>query len=351
MPRNDPLLQLPYGKWPAADRLLLEQAANHDDPFTDAARLAKSTRNTYLLGWQRFLGFLARHEPGALEVAPGDRLTIERVQAYAAHLAETCTPRSVAKGVDTLFLAARMLTPERDWTWLKAVKARLYAAAPARGPAGPVITSVQLLELGQQLMDESKPAPESRIRRRDAIRYRDGLMVALLAFIPIRRKNLAALEINRHVVEEGDDWFIVIRREETKTGTPLEFPIPRPLKTYLAVYLDTIRPRLLRGHTSSALWVSLRGRALSACAISEIIGWRSASYFGFRITPHDARDAAATTWAIAAPDRIGIARDLLAHSDLRTTTKYYNRARGIEASRAYSQVIAAIRRKQNRHAS
>jgi hypothetical protein len=56
----------------------------------------------------------------------------------------------------------------------------------------------------------------------------------------------------------------------------------------------------------------------------------------------------ATTWAIFAPDQIAVARDLLAHSDLRTTTKYYNRARGIEASRAHSRVIAAMRRKQNR---
>jgi hypothetical protein len=34
------------------------------------------------------------------------------------------------------------------------------------------------------------------------------------------------------------------------------------------------------------------------------------------------RDAAATTWAIAALEKIGIARDLLAHSDLRMTTKH-----------------------------
>ena len=39
------------------------------------------------------------------------------------------------------------------------------------------------------------------------------------------------------------------------------------------------------------------------------------------------RDAAATTWALSAPDQIGVARDLLAHSDLRTTIKHYNRAR------------------------
>jgi hypothetical protein len=38
----------------------------------------------------------------------------------------------------------------------------------------------------------------------DAVRYRDGFMIALLAFIPIRPKNLAALEIGRHLVREGD---------------------------------------------------------------------------------------------------------------------------------------------------
>lgn len=66
---------------------------------------------------------------------------------------------------------------------------------------------------------------------------------------------------------------------------------------------------------------------------------------GIRITPHDARDAAATTWAIAAPEQIGVARDLLAHSDLRPTTTYYNRAKGIEGSRAHGRLIARLRRK------
>jgi integrase len=69
---------------------------------------------------------------------------------------------------------------------------------------------------------------------------------------------------------------------------------------------------------------------------------------GFRISAHDARDAAATTWALFAPEKIGVARDLLTHSNLRTTIKHYNRARGIEASRAYCQVIAAMRKKLNR---
>jgi integrase len=105
---------------------------------------------------------------------------------------------------------------------------------------------------------------------------------------------------------------------------------------------------MLRRPACAALWLNSKGGPLAYAAIGDIISRHSMSRLGLRITPHDVRDAAATTWAIFAPDQIGVARDLLAHSDLRTTTKYYNRARGIEASRAYRQVIAGMRRKQNR---
>jgi hypothetical protein len=35
---------------------------------------------------------------------------------------------------------------------------------------------------------------------------------------------------------------------------------------------------------------------------------------------------------------------LLGHADLRTSEKYYNRAKGIEASRTHAKAIADIRR-------
>lgn len=237
------------------------------------------------------------------------------------------------------------MMPARDWTWLKAIKARLYRAAPPHASRGPVITSVQLLELGQQLMDESKPIPGTPISMYDAIRYRDGFMIALLAFIPIRRKNLAALEIGRHLIQEGDGWFVIIPGEETKTGTPIEFPVPELLESYLTIYLDIVRPKLLRGADSATLWVNSQGGALQYGPIGTTISRYSKRYLGFHIALHDVRDAAATTWALSAPHQIGIARDLLAHSDVRTTIKHYNRARGIEASRAYGRVLAGMRTK------
>jgi hypothetical protein len=90
---------------------------------------------------------------------------------------------------------------------------------------------------------ETKAESGVPISKNDAVLFRDGLMIAVLAFIPIRRRNLAALEIGRHVIHEGDSRFVVIPSDETKTRKPIEFPVPEFLRNYLTIYLDAVRPR------------------------------------------------------------------------------------------------------------
>jgi len=346
MPGRAPLLHLPYDQWPAEDRRLWECAISGDDPFGDAAgaHLAEASLKLYLFGWRRFLGFLVIEEPAALDITPAERLTVERVRRFANHLGETNLPQSVAAQVDVLYKAARIMMPDHDWSWLKSIKARLYAAAPAYGTTKPVITSLQLLDLGQQLMDESQPTPSAPIRMADAVRYRDGMMIALLAFMPLRRKNLAAIEIGRHLVREKDTWFVILPCAESKTGTAGEFAVPDLLAPYLVTYLDVVRPRLLRRAICDALWVSRNGGVLSYSGIWFITARHSSERLGVHVAPHDVRDAAATTWAIAMPAQIGVARDLLTHADLRPITKHYNRAKGVEGSREHARLIAAIRK-------
>ena len=81
-------------------------------------------------------------------------------------------------------------------------------------------------------------------------------------------------------------------------------------------------------------------------AAGGLIARHTVIRLGMRIAPHDVRDAAATTWAIAAPDQVRVARDLLGRSNLRTTTRHYNRPRRGQAIRAYGQLILAGRRRQ-----
>ena len=105
MPGPQPILHLPFANWPETDKIMWQSELDGDDPFSDgiAARLAKTTLHKYWMGWRRFLGFLTITEPEALELAPPERLTNERVRQFAKHLAETNTPHSVAIQMDSLY--------------------------------------------------------------------------------------------------------------------------------------------------------------------------------------------------------------------------------------------------------
>jgi hypothetical protein len=233
MAARDAILHLPYSEWPQADRVLWQRAMRDDDPFATGAHLADASKHDYLFAWRRFLGFLATHEPSALKTPPAERLTPDRVRGFRTHLAETNIAISVAAVVDALYKAARLLMPECDWSWLKAAKARLYRHAPSSRPSGHVITSAQLVEVGEELMQESKSLPGTSIRTRDALKFRDGLMIAFAGCIPIRRKNLAALEIGRYLLGYDDRWIVIVSAEESKTKIPMTYLVPEFLDPYL----------------------------------------------------------------------------------------------------------------------
>jgi integrase len=296
------------------------------------------------MAWRRFLGFLTVTEPEILQVVPVERVTPDRLRKYARHLGETNTSYSVACQIDSLYGAVRILLPKQDWIWLRHLKKRLFATAP---PArrGPVITSMQLLDLGFELMAESRIVPQQSATLDAAIQYRDGLIIALSAYFPLRHKNLAAIEIGRDFIKEDSKWCLIIPPEESKTGVPIDFEIPDDVAGHLETYLQLVRPRLLRRPSCKALWVSAKGGPLSYSALGPVVTRHTTGRLGMRVTPHDARDAAATFWAIMAPQQIGVARDLLGHARLSTTNKYYNRAKGIEASRRQARLIAKMRRK------
>lgn len=345
MPRSQQRLHMPYAEWPSGDRALWAIIAHESDPFSDNQRnqLAPASWKQYFFAWRRFLGYLALHEPSAINIPAPDRFIPTRIRAYVAHLAETNTPRSVAIQTDALYKAARHVLPHIDLDWFKLLKAKLHVAAPTTGKPRPILTSLQLLDLGEQLMKESQPHEDQRLSLAKAIKFRDGLMIALLAFVPLRRKNLAAIEIGRHLIREQANWYIVFPTTETKTGAAIEFEIPELLAPSLEIYLDTVRERLLRTN-STFLWASAKGGSLSYAAIWSVVSRHSQQRLGIRIAPHDVRSAAATLWALERPGIVRIASDLLSHVDQRTTAKYYNRADGIMASRTHAQLIARARK-------
>jgi integrase len=121
------------------------------------------------------------------------------------------------------------------------------------------------------------------------------------------------------------------------------------LLPYLDEYCRIVRPRLNCDPGCTSLWLSGKGGALSYAAIEGIFARHSVERLGIRLRPHDVRAAAATTWGVFSPEQTEVAQQLLAHRDIRTTTVHYNRARGIQASREYSEAPAKVREQRNRN--
>jgi hypothetical protein len=320
------------------------------------AHWSAASRFKVACGYNAWLSWLAAKTLLDADVMPADRVTRERVAAYTAEIQAELAPYSVPARVRELYDALRVMAPESSWKWLAQLCSSLKAQAyPTRDKLSRVKPPQELIKLGERLMDEAEGGPEQSARRR-AVRYRDGLLIALLAYRPIRRKNLAMMRLHRHLVKVGGYWRLVFAAEETKTHVAYEAILPAALGPRLERYLDAYRPILLLGNREhsdpvappirpelDAVWVSQAGIQLSYEVIAVPIYARTRQEFGRGLFPHMFRDCAATAVAIDNPKRIGDASLILGHAEHRTTEKFYNHARSLEASRRHAAMLASLR--------
>jgi integrase/recombinase XerD len=182
-----------------------------------------------------------------------------------------------------------------------------------------------------------------------ATQFRDGLIIALLAALPVRMANFSRIELGTHLVARGSEYWLMFSADETKNGRHIEAPLPDHIVPYLVRYLGHYRPALLDLRKNRplpmrrALWVNRLGQMMGEGAIREQIKKRTRVAFGHAIWPHLFRDCVATSIAIERPDDVAIAADILGHASFATTDKYYNQARAIEASRMFQRCIAELR--------
>ena len=184
-----------------------------------------------------------------------------------------------------------------------------------------------------------KPLTTWRIRNA----YRDGLIIALLASLPVRRRTLAALQLNKHLMRSGNLWWLDIPAEDVKNRRPLEYPLSEGLSRRLTVYLNEIRSGLPGAATHGYLWVSGRGRPLGGQVIYNAVYKRTRQALGFSVALHRFRRAAATFWSVRDPKNVRGAKDLLGHKRFDTTDQNYIMSQSRQAGRAFAQVVARIR--------
>jgi integrase/recombinase XerD len=348
MPRK-PRIYLPSNRWPAEDQARWPAVFKNGDRFDESgpgSHLAESSRRNLWISYARFLGFLSANRPDSLELRPEVRVDPLIVADYVAWRRRSCGYSMVAVDLDGLRGALRLICPGVDWSWLLTISKRIKAAAPRKPRKYHLVTSEHLYALGIELMDQAVDEVEAAksITKARAFQYRDGLIIALLALIPMRSRTLVALRIGKQLVKTGDLWALDIPAADTKTRRSLDYPISDELCLRIDLYLQRFRRRIPGADKHRAVWASNKKRPMSTVGIDKAVRRRTKKAFGFAVNLHRFRHAAASFWSIRDPANVRGVKDLLGQATFGITEKHYIMAQSRLAGRALAQAVDAARK-------
>jgi site-specific recombinase XerD len=338
---------LPIDLWPSADRAAWEEACRPNLRLKRGGAASHMRNVTQTILAKRcgyFFDFLSRSGLLEISLAAGAQITLENVEAYVAELKRRVCSVTVYGTIQKLRRFVQLVAPDRELGWLIEIERELFSEMTPRSKWDRVVFAYVLVDAGLTLMAEAEAANRPKLTR--ARMFRNGLMIALLAYCPIRLKNFAALEIGRSFVNVDGTWWIVLTAAETKEKRPDERPVPQDLTEFIRRYLAVHRPVLARGNTSyTALWMAMDGKPMSCASIAETIPETTETTIGVRVSPHLFRTAGVTTLATRAGDKPHAGSALLHHRPGPVTQENYNRASCISAGKSLRVVNQHYRRR------
>ena len=239
-------------------------------------------------------------------------------------------------------MALRVMVPDHDWGWLDQVSRNLARLVAPKYKRDRMQTLEALLDLGFRLMASADGDSSGRPADR-AIRYRDGLIIALLVCCPLRRRNLAMMRIDRHLHRTRTGYVVLFEASETKMRTPIEVALPEWMSEPIDRYIREWRPLIHGSDRHDGIWASAKGVPMRPEAIYDRVCKHTREAFGRSVNPHLFRDVVATTIALDEPSRIGVASAILGHTNPETTRHYYVQAETVAATRALQETVRSLR--------
>ncbi len=340
---NGNVRSLPLDLWPEADRNAWVAACR------PAARLKRGgaaghlkpvTRQVHERHYGNFLGCLDRNGLLRREAPAAANVTPENVDVYVAEAKARMSSTTVHVSICCLRRAARYMVPGPELDWLAELTKDLALVAYPRSKSDRLVLPERLIEAGLALIYEAENS-HTMTKLAQAAQVRNGLMVAMLGFHPIRRKNFAALEIGRSLVKIRGRWWIILSAAETKENRADERRVNKLLIPFIDRYLDQYRPMLVWPDSpSSALWLSSRhGGRMTEKYVAILIGSTTLLTVGVKVSPHLFRTSAASAAAVYGGDNPYLGSAVLHHSDPRVTNDYYNRAPSLSAAESFRQIV------------
>ena len=344
MPRGF-TIALPFTSWPIRVQERWAAAFRAGDRFDESgcgAHLADTTRKARKESCGRLLGFLSANHPDRMSASPEAWIDRGIVAEYVSW--RSCSAIAIAIDLYHLRGALSLICPDTDWSWLLAIARRIEAAAPRQRTKYHLVTSDRLYALGIELMDRAVADANAATRTRTAhaFWYRDGLLIALLALVPLRSRTLTALRIDRHLAKVGNFWELDIPAGDTKTGCALDYRLSKEFSARIDLYLKRFRGSIPGADKHTGLWPSLQSRPMCSHAIYSAVLRRTRKALGFGVSLHRFRHAAASFWSSHDPVNVRGVKDLLGQVSFKTTEAHYIMAQSRLAGRALARAIVDL---------
>ena len=209
---------VPSAEWPEADRFASTAARRPAERLKRggaASHMKDITFRDLVRRYGYFLDYVQRTEGLDLAAAAAAYVTPARVRGFVAELQARVGSVTVHGSIYKLRRMAQLLDPTRDFSWLVEIEKDLASTMQPKSKFGRFAYSHVLIKAGTDLMTKAEAAMQRSALAR-ARQFRNGLMVAMLGYHPIRPKNFATLELGRTFKREFGSRSIVLPASETK---------------------------------------------------------------------------------------------------------------------------------------
>ena len=274
------------------------------DDFLDSiwlqSGLSENTLKSYRFDLNHYRQFLAERGTPIRAAERGD------LRDYLDERAKRGSERTVARSLSALRRFYRYLVVEE-----------LCDIDPTAEMASPSTTKSLPKTISEKQVEMLLAAPDTRTD----LGIRDRAMIETLYATGLRVSELINLRLSLTDVDAG------VCRVMGKGSKERLVPLGDPACHWIRTYLEGVRPALLGGRASEALFVTRRGSAMSRQAFWQLLRrYAAQAGIGTSLSPHTLRHAFATHLLNHGADLRSV-QMLLGHSSLSTTQIYTHVAR------------------------
>jgi len=255
-------------------------------------------------------------------------------------------------------IAATLLQIAKDWVRLSADDLEALRRLRLKlGPIPPGLTPKNQKLLRQfddpalvrtplQLPDRLwRGAGRQTVGFRAFLQFQNALAIDLLMHAPLWMANLSTLTFERHLqwpAGPGKPALLVMGSDETKNRQEIDFEIPTRLADRLLAFRNSIAPKVI-GSKPNNVFVTLAGTPRSQDTLAHAISHTARARVGVKLTPHQFRHLAAKIYLDQNPGAFELVRQLLGHTNLKTTIGAYAGIDTRRAGRAHAQVLEQLK--------